>query len=205
MSLSSTPPAQLALYAVLLALPLAAFAARRFSTPTAAQPIATTKEEEPKSIMQPARDDLAPPLDTPYTRAELSAFDGSDPSKLIYVAIKGSSSPSPPPHTLSRHRDDLRREPQGGRVRAREGLQRLRGQGRLAGARHVQPQAGARRAGLQRPRPEGSQDARRLVRLFLVRPPVLSSIAADGIYRKRYNVVGKVSDIPGAEQPAANL
>jgi membrane-associated progesterone receptor component len=94
MSLSSTPPAQLALYAVLLALPLAAFAARRFSTPTAAQPIATTKEEEPKSIMQPARDDLAPPLDTPYTRAELSAFDGSDPSKPIYVAIKGPFPPS---------------------------------------------------------------------------------------------------------------
>jgi membrane-associated progesterone receptor component len=94
MSLSSTPPAQLALYAVLLALPLAAFAARRLSAPTPTAPQPATKEEEPKSIMQPARDDLAPPLDTPYTRAELSAFDGSDPSKPIYVAIKGSFPPS---------------------------------------------------------------------------------------------------------------
>ncbi|KAF9522164.1 cytochrome b5-like heme/steroid binding domain-containing protein [Crepidotus variabilis] len=40
--------------------------------------------------MQPARTDLAPPKDDPYTTEELKKFDGSDPSKPIYVAIKGS-------------------------------------------------------------------------------------------------------------------
>ena len=42
-----------------------------------------------KSIMSAPRDDLAPPKDDPYTPEELKAFDGSDLSKPIYVAIKG--------------------------------------------------------------------------------------------------------------------
>ncbi|KZT18020.1 progesterone binding protein [Neolentinus lepideus HHB14362 ss-1] len=40
--------------------------------------------------MQPPRADLAPPKDDEYTLAELTAYDGSDPSKPIYVAIKGT-------------------------------------------------------------------------------------------------------------------
>jgi hypothetical protein len=47
------------------------------------------EKEEAKSIMQPARTDLEPPKDTPFTQAELKQFDGSDESKPIYVAIKG--------------------------------------------------------------------------------------------------------------------
>jgi membrane-associated progesterone receptor component len=41
------------------------------------------------SIMQPPNDTLAPPLDHPYTVEQLKAYDGSDPSKPILVAIKG--------------------------------------------------------------------------------------------------------------------
>jgi len=40
--------------------------------------------------MQSPRTDLAPPKDDLYTLAELAAYDGSDPSKPIYVAIKGT-------------------------------------------------------------------------------------------------------------------
>jgi len=40
--------------------------------------------------MQPARTDLAPPKDDPFTTAELAQYDGSDASKPIYVAIKGA-------------------------------------------------------------------------------------------------------------------
>ena len=39
--------------------------------------------------MQPARTDLAPPKDDPFTQEQLREFDGSDPEKPIYVAIKG--------------------------------------------------------------------------------------------------------------------
>lgn len=59
------------------------------STSTAATPSEKT-QEEPKTIMQPARDDLAPPKDDPFTLEQLKEFDGSDPSKPIYVAIKGT-------------------------------------------------------------------------------------------------------------------
>ena len=46
--------------------------------------------------MQPPKSDLAPPKDDPFTVEQLKAFDGSDPSKPIYVAIKGPSDFSPP-------------------------------------------------------------------------------------------------------------
>ena len=45
---------------------------------------------EPKSVMQPARTDLAPPKDDPFTMEHLKQFDVADPSKPIYVAIKGA-------------------------------------------------------------------------------------------------------------------
>ncbi|KAJ3574921.1 hypothetical protein NP233_g1437 [Leucocoprinus birnbaumii] len=38
--------------------------------------------------MQPPKK-LAPPKDQPFTTAELSQYDGSDPSKPIYVAVQG--------------------------------------------------------------------------------------------------------------------
>ncbi|KAL6303507.1 progesterone binding protein [Sparassis latifolia] len=40
--------------------------------------------------MQSAKTDLAPPKDDPFTQEQLRDFDGSDPSKPIYVAIKGT-------------------------------------------------------------------------------------------------------------------
>ncbi|KAI9061684.1 progesterone binding protein [Trametes sanguinea] len=40
--------------------------------------------------MQPPKTDLAPPKDVPFTVEQLKQYDGSDPSKPIYVAIKGT-------------------------------------------------------------------------------------------------------------------
>jgi hypothetical protein len=57
------------------------------TTPTV-QP-AETAQRPLKSIMSAPRDDLAPPKDDPYTAEQLKAYDGSDPEKPIYVAIKG--------------------------------------------------------------------------------------------------------------------
>ncbi|THH23210.1 hypothetical protein EUX98_g7973 [Antrodiella citrinella] len=67
----------------------------------------TEEEEKPKTIMQPARTDLAPPKDDPFTQAELSAFDGADASKPIYVAIKGPSGPLPPRACACTHTQPL--------------------------------------------------------------------------------------------------
>jgi membrane-associated progesterone receptor component len=39
--------------------------------------------------MQAPREDLAPPKDDPFTTEQLRQYDGSDPSKPIFVAIKG--------------------------------------------------------------------------------------------------------------------
>jgi membrane-associated progesterone receptor component len=48
-------------------------------------------EQKPlKNIMQAPNADLKPPKDDPFTLEQLKAFDGSDPSKPIYVAIKGA-------------------------------------------------------------------------------------------------------------------
>jgi hypothetical protein len=80
-------------YAITLALiiPAAFIFRKRFSTPplSTSQPTLDTKEKPVKSIMQAAREDLAPPKDDPYTLESLKEFDGSDPSKPIYVSIKG--------------------------------------------------------------------------------------------------------------------
>jgi hypothetical protein len=38
---------------------------------------------------KPDETKLDPPKDTPFTKAELSKYNGSDPSTPIYVAIKG--------------------------------------------------------------------------------------------------------------------
>ena len=112
---------------------------------------------ESKPVMQPPRTDLAPPKDDPFTMEQLKEFDGADLSKPIYVAIKGASFPSPlapvcaPSNSLRvrrRNRHDLRRVPQARHVWQGQVLQPLRGQGRLACAWHVQPQARRRGFGL---------------------------------------------------------
>ena len=51
------------------------------STPQTEEKSASASE--PKSVMQPARTD-------PFTMEHLKQFDGADPSKPIYVAIKGA-------------------------------------------------------------------------------------------------------------------
>ncbi|KAF9487437.1 cytochrome b5 [Pleurotus eryngii] len=84
------------IYALLLIVPVALLLSRRRSIKASApKPLAdeTDKEKEQKpakSIMQPPRDDLVAPKEDPYTVEQLKAFDGSDPSKPIYVAIKGT-------------------------------------------------------------------------------------------------------------------
>ncbi|KAF7327118.1 Cytochrome B5 [Mycena kentingensis (nom. inval.)] len=50
----------------------------------------TDSDAKPKTIMQPAREDLAPPKDDPYTLEQLKEFSGADPSKPIYLSIKGT-------------------------------------------------------------------------------------------------------------------
>lgn len=97
---------QLALYGLTLAFPLA-FVYHHLtaeSKPTAKPAPAPQGEQTEKkpSIMQPERTDLDPPKNDPFTQEQLKAYDGSDPSKPVYVAIKGSfvafrSTSSPPP------------------------------------------------------------------------------------------------------------
>jgi membrane-associated progesterone receptor component len=90
---------QLALYALLLALPLVVLASRAFTSKSTSAAASTravgqgaaTANEEPKTIMQPPRDDLQPAKDTPFTLAELAKYDGSDEAQPIYLAIKGAS------------------------------------------------------------------------------------------------------------------
>lgn len=53
------------------------------------QPEDTSPKPRAGNIMQPPNESLAEPLDVPYTQEQLREFDGSDPSKPIYVAIKG--------------------------------------------------------------------------------------------------------------------
>jgi len=53
-----------------------------------------TSRTTTNTIMQAPREDLPPPKDDPFTLEELKAFDGSDASKPVYVAIKGTLSSS---------------------------------------------------------------------------------------------------------------
>lgn len=65
---------------------------RRVQPPSGASAATTIETEEEKSlktIMQAPRDDLDPPKYDPITLKELEEYDGSDPSKPIYVSIKG--------------------------------------------------------------------------------------------------------------------
>lgn len=89
------------LLALALLLPLVRLYLQRRAKP---EPIQTkqvsefdSEKTEPKSVMQPARDDLSPPKDDPITLEQLKQYDGSDSSKPIYVAIKGASASSAAP------------------------------------------------------------------------------------------------------------
>ncbi|KAH7888912.1 cytochrome b5 [Phlebopus sp. FC_14] len=81
----------LLIYGLALGLPLLFFIRRRVLSPPPQLPAVTTQTDEKslKTIMQPPRDDLEPPKYDPITLEELEAYDGSDPSKPIYVSIKG--------------------------------------------------------------------------------------------------------------------
>ena len=75
----------------------------RQTPPDSAQPQPEDTNQKPRTgnIMQPPNENLAVPLNVPYTQEQLREFDGSDPSKPIYVAIKGITalSCSPFPHS----------------------------------------------------------------------------------------------------------
>ena len=89
----TTSTLQLALYSLLLAVPVVYIARRTFTsaTPKAMASANEKKDEEPKTLMQPPREDLQLPKDDPITLEQLKEFDGSDPSKPIYVSIKGTT------------------------------------------------------------------------------------------------------------------
>lgn len=78
-----------------LALPVVYILARSFLKSSSTSAVVSEEEseksdEQPKSVMSPENSDLAPPKDDPFTLEQLKVFDGSDPSKPIYVAIKGA-------------------------------------------------------------------------------------------------------------------
>ncbi|KAF9447905.1 cytochrome b5 [Macrolepiota fuliginosa MF-IS2] len=76
------------LYALVIVIP-AIFLAYRLYRPFTPSIPAEDSKKPAKSIMQPPRDDLLPPKDDPFTTEQLKVFDGNDPSKPLYVAIKG--------------------------------------------------------------------------------------------------------------------
>lgn len=72
-----------------LVLYLAVFRRRAPAPPQPSPNPAPAPAQQPKSIMQAENPNLAPPKDDPFTLEDLKAFDGTDPSKPIYVSIKG--------------------------------------------------------------------------------------------------------------------
>jgi membrane-associated progesterone receptor component len=82
----------LVIYGLALLIPVVFLLYRASSSSKPPAPITQSKEEENKplkTIMQPPVAELDPPKEDPYTVEQLKAFDGEDPSKPIYVAIKG--------------------------------------------------------------------------------------------------------------------
>lgn len=84
---------QLALYGLTLAFPLIlCYHLTAYPKPRAKPvpaPQGDKDEKKSTSMMQPERTDLEPPKDDPYTQEQLKAYDGTDASKPVYVAIKG--------------------------------------------------------------------------------------------------------------------
>ncbi|KAG6855736.1 hypothetical protein H0H87_011406 [Tephrocybe sp. NHM501043] len=82
----------LVIYGLALTLPAAYLTYRHFLRTSRAviSPAPQESQKSLKSIMQAAREDLAPPKDDPYTTEELKKYDGTTPELPIYVAIKGT-------------------------------------------------------------------------------------------------------------------
>jgi len=93
---------ELVLYALAIIIPLFVLFEHFTDTDTDTEPERSAAERTSKSsssqenstsattMMQPARTDLPPPKDDPFTQEELKAFDGTNPDQPIYVAIKGT-------------------------------------------------------------------------------------------------------------------
>lgn len=75
-------PFILILRSVLIRTPLSSIEDRSYT-------INTTEEKSGTTMMQPERQNLAPPKDDPFTLEQLREFSGTDPSKPLYVSIKG--------------------------------------------------------------------------------------------------------------------
>ncbi|KAF5392711.1 hypothetical protein D9757_000837 [Collybiopsis confluens] len=78
---------------LLVLVPVIYILTRSYFSPSPASSVSSTSnptEQKPKSIMQPARTDLPPPKDDPFTLDELKQFDGTQVGKPIYVSIKGT-------------------------------------------------------------------------------------------------------------------
>jgi hypothetical protein len=84
---------QLAIYGLTLAFPLILYHLLSANPKPAAKPTPATlgdkDEKKSTTMMQPERTDLDPPKDDPFTQEQLKAYDGTDASKPVYVAIKG--------------------------------------------------------------------------------------------------------------------
>ncbi|KAG5643306.1 hypothetical protein DXG03_001190 [Asterophora parasitica] len=79
------------IYAILLlAIPAVYLTYHRCHTPPPSAPPPAPEKKPLKSIMQAAREDLAPPKDDPFTTEELKKYDGSNQGLPILVAIKGT-------------------------------------------------------------------------------------------------------------------
>lgn len=87
------------LYALALVFPLAVLFQHFTDTDSAPESKSSSSQEKKTTmttIMPPERVDLPPPKDDPFTQESLKAFDGTDSTKPVYVAIKGA--PCAPAH-----------------------------------------------------------------------------------------------------------
>ncbi len=99
---------QLAFYGLTLAFPLVIFyycltADSKTEIKLASAPQGDKDEKRSTTIMQSERTDLEPPKDDPFTQEQLRAYNGTDPSKPVYLAIKGTFvlSAASPHHTIT--------------------------------------------------------------------------------------------------------
>ncbi|KAK1925462.1 cytochrome b5 [Papiliotrema laurentii] len=92
-TLTSTP----VLIAGALGISAAVYAKRQSASPVTPAPVQSTsrtaqstmEQKKDGSVMSPPAANLELPKDDPISVAELRQYDGTDPSKPIYVAIKG--------------------------------------------------------------------------------------------------------------------
>ena len=83
---------ELVKYALVFVVPIAYLIYRRRRSSSSPTSLPAEDNKRPlKSVMQSAREDLAPPKDDPYTTEQLKQYDGSDSAKPIFVAIKGGA------------------------------------------------------------------------------------------------------------------